>query len=410
MTISALFPFFSSRCDAPPAPPPLPPVGGSGDTSASPPLLPPPSASAGGSTPPPPAVAPLPESTTADLPPAPDVSTGGGDDAIARAAATASACVNPGPLEAATWEARRITSVDTYDGFRVEISKQLSPFFSAVHSFHLGTTMLPDGRNSSYGFAVQLNDESGFAMARADPARGSIDGRIHRALLGGMAMGKVQVGLSAPGAEGDGQNDQLLAEVDLGAETWTANVKAGTMFGGNVLGLNYLQAVSPRLTMGGEGMYVGANGNRMGSYTAKLALNPKSGTDADDSDGGIADAAAAAGGPPLNAAPSYVAATYNAGQGALSLNYVRTVTPGRVNVAAALECSPSTLESQVTVGAEFQLARSKVNMCVDGTGRIQSALEAKLGRDPGSPALSFAAELDHGKNVLRFGYGLNIGS
>ena len=46
---------------------------------------------------------------------------------------------------------------------------------------------------------------------------------------------------------------------------------------------------------------------------------------------------------------------------------------------------------------------------VDGTGRVQSALEAKLGMAPGSPSLTFAAEVDHGKDTMRFGYGLNIG-
>jgi mitochondrial import receptor subunit TOM40 len=51
-----------------------------------------------------------------------------------------------------------------------------------------------------------------------------------------------------------------------------------------------------------------------------------------------------------------------------------------------------------------------MNVCVDGTGRVQSVLEAKLGREPGSPSLNFAAELDHGKGLMRFGYGLNIGS
>mmetsp|Transcript_15234 Transcript_15234/g.24573 ORF Transcript_15234/g.24573 Transcript_15234/m.24573 type:complete len:96 (+) Transcript_15234:3-290(+) len=94
----------------------------------------------------------------------------------------------------------------------------------------------------------------------------------------------------------------------------------------------------------------------------------------------------------------------------LSLNYKRAVTPSRVNMVASLECSPVTLESQVTVGAEFNLTRSKMNLCVDGSGRIQSVLEAKLGREQGSPALNFAAELDHGKSLMRFGYGLNIGS
>jgi mitochondrial import receptor subunit TOM40 len=277
---------------------------------------------------------------------------------------------------------------------RIDVSKQLSPYFSVVHAFHLGTTMLPDGRSSSYGFTTQLNDEEGFMMARVDPERGTVDGRIHRAILGGLAMAKLQVGTSS-----EGTNDQLLGELDLGAMTWTANVKYGSMGGGNIYGVNYYQQVSPRLALGAEGMYVAVNGNMLSSYTAKLSFPDKD--DVNDMDKG----------PPGAGPPSYLAATYNAGQGMVSLNYKKSITPSRVNVGVSLECSPMTLESQVVMGAEFNLTRSKMNVCIDGTGRIQSVLEAKLGREPGSPSLNFAAELDHGKGgLMRFGYGLNIGS
>jgi mitochondrial import receptor subunit TOM40 len=271
----------------------------------------------------------------------------------------------------------------------VDISKQLSPYFACVHSFHLGTSMLPDGRNSSYAFTTQMNDEEGFSMARVDPERQSVDGRIHRALLGGVAMAKLQASLSS-----EGSNDQLLGEVDFGAQTWTANLKYGSMGGGNVFGMNYFQSITPKLAMGGEGMWIGVNGNMLSSYTAKYSFAPVRSESGEDGAGG----------------DSYLAATYNQGQGMLSLAYKQSVTAQRVTVGASLECSPTTLDSQVVIGAEFNLTRSKMNVCVDGTGRIQSVLEAKLGREPGSPALNFAAELDHGRGLMRFGYGLNIGS
>lgn len=380
MPIQSIFPLFTTRCDSssnPPPPPLLPPPGGSKSGEA-------------GSTPPPPP--PAAESDKASAPPPP--SPAAADDDIAKAAASVSSCPNPGPLEMATYDVRRLVSLDTYDGVRVDISKQLSPYFACVHSFHLGTSMLPDGKNCSYGFTTQMNDEEGFMMARVDPERGTVDGRIHKALLGGLAMGKLQLGLSS-----EGQSDQMLGEVDIGAATWTANLKYGSMGGGNVFGCNYFQAVSPKLAMGGEGMYIGANGNMISSYTAKYSFA--------NGNEEATDAAAAPG--PVET-PSYLAATYNAGQGMLSLNYKRAVTPQRVNIGASLECSPMTLESQFMLGAEFNLTRSKMNVCIDGTGRIQSVLETKLGREPGSPALNFAAELDHGKNVMKFGYGLNIGS
>ena len=421
MVLSLLFPIFQTKCDsAAPVPPPLPPLssGGSitsgssaavGDATI---LKEPPSTKSNNNLPPPPPP-PSPTSTeststSAPSPPAaPQLQQD--DDNITTAAATVSSCPNPGPLEGATWDVRRLTSLDTYDGIRVDISKQLSPYFAVVHNFHLGTTMLPDGKNCSYGMTTQMNDEDGFMMARVDPERGTVDGRIHRALLGGLAMGKVQVGTSSEGA-----NDQLLGEIDVGAQTWTGNVKYGSMGGGNVLGCNYYQAVSPRIAMGGEGMYISANGNMMSSYTAKLLFpNVNNTTTNDETKDSIAAVAASVSGPENNnggEAPAYLAATYNAGQGMLSFAYKRAVTPSRVNIAASLECSPMTLESQVVVGAEFQLTRSKMNICVDGSGRVQSVLETKLGREPGSPALNFAAELDHGKNVMKFGYGLNIGS
>eukprot|EP00569_Conticribra_weissflogii_P019894 CAMPEP_0171420518 /NCGR_PEP_ID=MMETSP0881-20121228/34_1 /TAXON_ID=67004 /ORGANISM="Thalassiosira weissflogii, Strain CCMP1336" /LENGTH=256 /DNA_ID=CAMNT_0011938819 /DNA_START=32 /DNA_END=798 /DNA_ORIENTATION=+ len=249
-----LFPLFTTaRCDAPLPPPPLPSSsGGTESISKSPP-------------PPPPLTSPSSSTTSSNPPPPPTPE----EDSISQAVASVSSCPNPGPLEAATWDVRRLTSLDTYDGLRVDISKQLSPFFAVVHSFHLGTTMLPDGRTSSYGMTVQMNDEEGFSMARVDPERGTVDGRVHKALLGGVAMGKLQLGLSQ-----EGSSDQLLGELDVGAQTWTANLKYGSMGGGNMFGMNYFQAVTPKLAMGGEGMYIGANGNMLSSYTAKYSFMP----------------------------------------------------------------------------------------------------------------------------------------
>jgi len=274
---------------------------------------------------------------------------------------------------------------------------------AVVHSFWLGTAMIPDGRNKTYTFLTQVADENGLLMARVDPERQSVDGRIHRALLGGLVNAKVQVGVSA-----EGQSDQLLADVDFGGMTWTGNLKYGSMGGGLVFGCNYLQSVTSRLALGGEGMYIAANQNLLSNYTLRYTMDAPS----DDSleDYSSSSAAGPPGAPPSEAKPtSTIIANYNSAQTLLSLNYKRVVTPKRVTLGAELQCSPASLDSQVLLGAEFNLTRSKLGLCIDGSGRIQSLLEAKLGMDAGSPTLNFSAELDHGKNVMRFGYGLNIG-
>lgn len=297
---------------------------------------------------------------------------------------------NPGPYEQAAMEGKRLVSIDTFDGMRFDISKQLSPYMAVVHSFWLGTSMLPDGRNKSYSFITQIADEAGLLFTRIDFDRGSVDGRVHRAILGGLAMGKVQLGVSQ-----EGQQDQLLAEVDFGHATWTGNLKYGSMGGGLIFGCNYFQSITPNLAMGGEGMYIMANNNLMSNYTMKYRMAAK---------GGEEDEEPPAGG---EVPSSILCMNYNTGQDAVTMNYKRVVTPGRVSLGAELQFSPSTLQSEVLVGAEFKLTRSKVAFVVDGGMRIQSTVEAKLGMGA-APTLQFAGELDHLKNVLRFGYGLNI--
>jgi mitochondrial import receptor subunit TOM40 len=350
-----------------------------------------------GSAPPPP---PLLDSDSSDSgSPAPPPPPPAGDDSIAAAAGSATAYMNPGPYEQAASDGKRLVSLDTFDGFRCDINKQVSPYMAVVHSFWLGTNMIPDGRKSTYSFLTQVADDQGLLMARVDPGRGSVDGRIHRAILGGLAMGKLQVNVST-----EGQSDQMLAEVDLGGQSWTGNLKYGSMGGGLVYGCNYFQAITPKLSMGGEGMYISANQNLLSNYTLKYTIPAKTG----EEDSPVQAAAKAASPMSENAGSSTMCVNYNSGQTALSMNYKRVVTPNRVTLGAELQCSPFTLDSQVLLGAEFRLQRSKFAVCIDGTGKMQSTLEAKLGMAPGSPSLNFAAEVDHIKEEMRFGYGMTI--
>ena len=352
-----------------------------------------------GVAPPPP---PPPLDGKSEPPPPPPSDSTAADDSIAQAAQSASAYANPGPYEMVAQDSKRLVSLDTYDGFRCDISKQLSPYMVAIHNFWLGTNMMQDGRKSTYAFVAQVADDSGLFMARVDPGRGSVDGRVHRAVLGGLAMAKLQLGLSM-----EGQTDQALAELDFGGMTWTGNVKYGSMGGGLAYGCNYNQAITPRLSMGGEGMYLSVNNALMSNYVLKYVMPAKTGeeelpsslTTVESKPGGV---------PSDNAGSSTMWASYNSMAGQASLSYRRVVTPNRVTLGASLDFSPLTLESQVLLGAEFKLTRSKLNFCVDGTGHIQSTLETKLGMTQGVPSLSFSADVDHMKDEMRFGYGINF--
>lgn len=369
----------TTTCDASPPPPPPPPPPGAGAVAAPPP--------------------PTPSDAPAVL------------DNIEQIANSVSVYPNPGPYEQAMMTSgKSIVTLDTFDGFRCDISKQLSPYMAVFHSFWLGTSMLPDGRKSTYTFMTQVANEDGLLMSRVDPSRGSFDGRIHRSLLGGIALGKVQLGCSKDG----GPSDQILSEIDFGANTWTGNIKYGSMGGGIVYGCNYFQSITPYLAMGGEGMYISANSNLLSSYTLKYQFQGR--TDRDDND--VIDDTAAIKSQQSPQQPSsqtqdkagssILCVHWNAAQANLSCNYKRCVTPNRVTLAAELQCNPFTLDSQILLGSEFKLQRSKLNICIDGTGRIQSLVEAKLGMAHGSPTLNFSADVNHFTDEMRFGYGINI--
>lgn len=355
-----------------------------------------------------PAPPPLPSAGSLPPPPSPETDTTGtkeSRDAIGKAAAEATAFTNPGPYEQAMSDGKRLVMLESFDGFRCEITKQVSPFMAAVHSFHLGTTMLPDGRKSSYAFASQIADDSSLIMARVDPGRGSTDFRVHKALLGGLGMGKLHGSVSQ-----SGENEQCLAEIDLGGMTWAGNVKYGSMGNGMCYGLNFIQAVHPRVSMGAEGLYLASNNRFISSYGMKINWT-----------GSQAAAHAAAtvttkapkqlppGMPPPEAAgDSMLLVNYNTAMGAATINYKQTVAPNRLTLGAELQFSPLSLESQIVMAAEFKWQRSKLNFCIDGGGRMQSVLEAKLGMSPGVPSLLLSADVDHYNDSMKFGYGINI--
>jgi mitochondrial import receptor subunit TOM40 len=176
--------------------------------------------------------------------------------------------------------------------------------------------------------------------------------------------------------------------------------------------MNYMQAVTPKLALGGEGMYIAANQNMLSAYTAKYNWTAR--TDDDEADISVAAVPKAAGPPgapaPEVAGASTLIATYNTAQAGACLNYKRVVTPNRLTLGAELTFSPITLDSQFVAAAEFKWQRSKLNLAIDGGGRIQSLLEAKYGMGPGSPTLMFSADMDHLKDEMKFGCGITIDS
>ena len=161
---------------------------------------------------------------------------------------------------------------------------------------------------------------------------------------------------------------------------------------GTHAGCSYMQAVTRRLALGGEGTLAAAKPAATLTAAAKWAGDKWTG------------------------AASWTRSPGPAGSAdQVSLGYARVVSPNRVTVGAELQAAPATGDATFAAGAEFALKQSRVGIAVDGGGKLQSTVEAAL-----SPAakLLFSAEVQLGwdaqpgkpRDQFKFGYGLQIGS
>ena len=88
-----------------------------------------------------------------------------------------------------------------------------------------------------------------------------------------------------------------------------------------------------------------------------------------------------------------------------------------MNLGAELTVLPKNMESNVSFGAEFNLKQSKLTTSVDGSGKVNSVLEASVM----GAKLTLTAEVNVGAkdpmagpsakpvDQYRFGYGLALG-
>jgi hypothetical protein len=188
-------------------------------------------------------------------------------------------------------------------------------------------------------------------MARVT-ADGQTEGRIHALLSGDPSSSNVTsklVVVTSPGQAGG--NDQSVLELDAAQPSWTGNLKLGSMAGGDYLSLSFLQAVTPRLSLGGDASYIGVQSASAASYGARYA------------------------------APSWTAALqYSGMQGAVAASYRKVVTRDRVSLGAELQFSPQTMDSNVVLAGEFNVSLGRGG--ASGKRRRGSMMTYKTGRCP----------------------------
>lgn len=318
----------------------------------------------------------------------------GGDDGGASLLDGSGELKAPGQFEAWDGDVRRLTSVATFKGAKVEVSKPLTPNFVLKHALQLGDS--PAGGNSHYSFMAQVFNESGVIMSTLDqhgaleaqviaPSLPAIDPRVSSKLI--LYFGS--------------QNDMLWHDVECAGATCNTQLRWGL----NVMGWQglmahfaYTQAVTPALSLGAEA------GLQNGLTTPTGAATFKYDQPEDTWIGSVK----------THAQP--VASASEPGIGEASVQYHRKVVKDRVNLAASLTAVPQMGALQSAFGAEFALQQSTVSTAwVPSQGKLSTVVACKLNQGLN---MNFSLEGAFGQqnpqtgekaDAFKFGYGLQIG-
>lgn len=294
----------------------------------------------------------------------------------------------PGQFERLHDDARRVSSCATFEGVKFDVAKPLTPTFAVNHNFWLGGSHYPNA-NQHYKFGATLGDNERVCIAALDQY-GTVEGQFYGAVAGPV-QGKLIFNLPH-----DPKGFVGVCDLDYAGATAAGQLKlARNIHGvaGTHAACSYVQAVTRRLALGGEGTLAVAQPAATLTAAAKYAGDKWTGAASWTRTPG-----------PAGAASDQV-----------SLGYARVVSPNRVTVGAELSAAPATGDATFAAGAEFALKQSRVGLAVDGGGKLQSTVEAAL-----SPAakLLFSAEVQLGweatpgkpRDAFKFGYGLQIGS
>eukprot|EP00752_Nemacystus_decipiens_P012848 g11375.t1 len=271
----------------------------------------------------------------------------------------------PGQFPDQFGEVSQLTQVHSFEGFRLDMSKAVTPTFFTSHNIFFGNPQFPSGH---YQGTLTVVGESE-TMVRA-----SMDAEYNVSMDAHAPLG--MPGLNGKLSVHQGKNDLIQGTALYHGDTCSGQLSLGT----GPMEIAYNQAVTPHLSVGGQGQFSAAQ------QAVGLLYGFKYNT------------------------PEWAAlGRLIAGANVVTAQYLRRVVPGRVTLAAEYQAQLGA-GSQMMVGAEFQLKQSKMSASVDSNGKVDSTLELKCGTFPTLPVtLTISSSLDHSEDKHTFGLALTCG-
>ncbi|KAK4142279.1 eukaryotic porin/Tom40 [Dichotomopilus funicola] len=291
---------------------------------------------------------------------------------------------NPGQVENIAKEVQRdvLTTNLMFSGLRADLTKafSFSPLFQVSHQFAMGERLSP------YTFAALYGTSKVFAQGNIDDQgalSASFNWRWNDSFI---TKSRFQI---TPGATGQ---DMAQFENEYQGSDFTASLKGlnPSFLEGGLTGIfigQYLQSVTPKLSLGLEGVWQRA-GLTQGPDTA-LSYVARYKTD------------------------TYIASAQLQAQGALNASYWQRLSDKvQAGVDMTLSVAPSgammgglAKEGVTTFGAKYDFRMSTFRAQIDSTGKLSCLLEKRVA----APVMmTFAADVDHLTQQAKIGVGISI--
>ncbi|KAK9726816.1 hypothetical protein RND81_05G239100 [Saponaria officinalis] len=278
----------------------------------------------------------------------------------------------PIPYEEIHREALMSLKPESFEGARFDYNKALSPKFFLSHSVTMGPMEVPSQSpetlkipTSNYEFGANYIDPQMMLIGRISH-EGRLSARLKYDLLDDLTL-KANGQLT-----GEPHMSHAMGTLDYKGNDYRAQFQFGS---GALLGANYIQSVTPNLSLGGEIFYAGQHRKSGVGYAARYS-NDK-----------------------------MVATGQVASTGMVALSYVQKASE-KVSFATEFMYNYMSRDVTASVGYDAIFRQARVRGKLDSNGCATAFLEERL-----SPALGFllSAELDHWKKDYKFGFGMSVG-
>lgn len=278
----------------------------------------------------------------------------------------------PIPYDEISREAYMSLKPELFEGMRVDFTKGLNQKFSLSHSVTMGPTEIPSQSpetikipTAQYEFGANFLDPKLMLVGRV-LTDGRLNARVKCDLTENLSL-KANSQLTNEPHMSHG-----MASFDYKGRDFRSQFQLGN---GALFGANYIQSVTPNLSLGGEVFWAGQHRKSGIGYAARFNTD------------------------------KMVATGQVASTGVVAVSYVQKVSD-KVSLASDFMYNYLSRDVTASFGYDYILRQCRLRGKVDSNGVVAGFLEERL-----NMGLNFilSAEIDHTKKDYKFGFGLTVG-